>query len=196
MGRHNAWRQHEVEYLSENWGKYKVSTLAKQLQRPENGIVLKAKRLGLGPSNEGQGLINANQLSIALGVDRHCITDYWIAKCGLKAIRKATKESYKFWLIDIKDFWKWAEANQEKFDSRRFEYLTLGPEPGWMKTKRREDMDMPAKRFQKWTPPEDERLRSLFKSGLYTYKQIGEMMGRSENSVQRRVARIDIWGRS
>lgn len=194
MGRHNAWKPHEINFLEENWGKYKVSTLAKQLQRPENGVLLKAKRLGLGPSKEGQGLLNANQLASALGVDRHAITDYWIAKCGLKAVRKATRAIYKFWLIDIKDFWKWAEDNQDKFDTRRFETHTLGAEPAWMKLKRREDMNIPVKRFKKWTPAEDDRLRSLFKSGLYTYKQIGELMGRSHESVERRASRVDIWG--
>lgn len=184
----------EIEFLEENWGKYKVSTLSKQLNRPEQGIVLKAKRLGLGPSKENQGMLNANQLSAALGIDRHAITDYWIPKCGLKAIRKATREVYKFWLININDFWKWAKENQDKFDSRRFESLSLGSEPEWMKSKRRTDMSLPPRRFQKWTAKEDERLRTLFKSGLYTYKQIGELMGRSQESVEHRASRIDIWG--
>jgi hypothetical protein len=194
MGKGLAWMQEEINFLEENWGKRKVSTLSKQLNRSENGIVLKAKRLGLGPSKENQGLLNANQLAVALGVDRHAITDYWIEKCGLRAVRKVTKELFKFWSINIDDFWKWAKDNQDKFDTRRFEQLLLGPEPAWMKDKRRLDRSLPVRRFQKWTAKEDERLRTLFKCGLYTYKQIGELMGRSNESVERRASRIDVWG--
>lgn len=46
-----------------------------------------------------------------------------------------------------------------------------------------------------WTPEEDERLRQMFKSGRYTYREIGEKLGRSEAAVGHRLARIVIWER-
>lgn len=193
MGKNRSWFDCETEYLEDNWGKLSVGTIAKKLGKSENAVILKAKRIGLGPSISAQGKLNANQLADAIGVDIHAIIDYWIPKYGLRAVRKVTRLVNKFWLIDIKDFWKWAEKNQDKFDSRRFEPLSLGPEPKWMKEKRKADMSLPVRRFQKWTVKEDEKLRAMFKSGLYNRNQIGEHLGRSGIAVQRRLTRIDVW---
>lgn len=188
-----SWSRGEIEFLQENWGKFTVAYLAKQLDRSVHGVILKAKRMALGPSKENQGLLTANQLSVALGIDRHTVVDFWIERCNLRAIRKATRNVFRFYLVDANDFWKWAEENQEKFDSRRIEPLILGPEPPWMKQKRRADLSLPTRRLQKWTTQEDKRLRELYKANIYTYAEIGRVLGRSRESVERRLSRIDIW---
>lgn len=189
MARAKNWTDDEDLWLEENWGKLDLNTLSVMLGRAEVGITLRAKRIGLGPSKDGQGLLNANQLSKSLGIDRHCITDYWIPQCGFPAFKKVTKKVMAFWMIRISEFWKWAETNQDKFDSRRFEAATLGPEPEWMESKRAADERLPVRRLQIWTPDEDLKLLKLKQEG-HAHVVIGELMGRSENSVERRVARL------
>lgn len=189
MGTRRNWTPEEDELLEANWGRVSLSELARIIGRAETGILIRSKRIGLGPSKDGQGMMNANQLATTLRIDRHCVTDYWIEKCALPATRQITKKVYAFWMIDLSDFWTWAEQNQDKFDSRRFAPLALGPEPDWMGAKREADELLPKRRLQIWTPEEDDRLIKLIRSGM-TQERIGEIMGRSHNSVERRAARL------
>lgn len=189
MAKVRNWTSEEDHLLEINWGRIDLPGLSSLLNRSELGVTLRAKRIGLGPSKDGPGMLNANQLASSVGVDIHCVTDYWIPKCGLKAERKITKKVMAIYLIDIPEFWNWAEVNQDKFDSRRFAPLTLGPEPEWMELKREVDHQLPMRRLQLWTPEEDEILIQLKQLGK-THIVVGEIMGRSANSIERRVARL------
>lgn len=189
------WTVEDLDYLESFWGAHTVPTLAKRLGRTDKAILLKAKRLGLGPTKANPDYATARELARALKVDMHTVSDYWIGKCGLKGHRRVTRIVQKFWRIRISDFWAWAEHNQDKFDSRRFERGTLGKEPDWMQMKRQRDRHLPARRHQKWTPAEDARLISMFKSGL-TQQEIGNRLGRSKSAVGHRLMRIgweNIW---
>lgn len=188
------WTQREIQLLEELWGTCKLSTLAKKLGRSEEAILEKVKCIKLGPSKDADGRITANQLAGILNVSVSIVISYWIKKYGLKAIRKVTRSKLRFWFIDIRDFWKWAKKNQDKFDSRRFEPGALGREPEWMKQKRRDDMQLAPRRYKKWTPEEDEKLKALFRAGHLSYRQIAERLGRPKTAVQNRLKRIDIWG--
>lgn len=190
MGKGKAWSVEELEFLESSWGIFKVATIAKKLNRTETAIIIKSKRLGLGASKEAQGLLTANQLAKALHVDIHTVTDYWIVKHGLPAKRKVVRSVQKMWLISISDFWKWAKVHQDKFDSRKFEELSFGVEPDWMKDKRKKDTYLPTKRNMKWTPQEDKRLIELLKQNNLNYKEIGQILGRSRVAIQKRLARI------
>ncbi len=186
------WTEEDVNLLCELWGTRTIKAIARRLGRTECSILIKAKYLGLGATKNAFGRLTANQLASALGVDRNAVIN-WTVKCGLKCYRKATRSVYKFRLIDIDDFWRWAEKNQDKFDSRRFEPGALGREPSWMKQKREADWKLPKRRFQNWTPEEDAALRSMFKAGHLTYKEMAERLGRSEDAVGHRLARIVVW---
>lgn len=190
------WSEDQIELLEDKWGVYTLPKLAKKLNRTETAIITKVKKLGLGPSKDNTEYMNAKELSDALGINIHTITDCWIPKYSLKARRKATRKVYKFWRINLDDFWAWAEHNQDRFDSRKFEKGNLGMEPAWMELKRKRDKLLPARRYQKWTSSEEARLISLFKSGSKTYKEIGILLGRSKNAVVnrlRQIGREKIW---
>lgn len=133
------WTEAEIEFLSDNWGKYRLDTLCKKLNRSRNGVIDMAVRiLQLGPSTQSQGRLTARCLADTLGVCNDTVLN-WIKRHGLKARLKATHSIKKVYQIEMSDFWKWAEANQHRFDSMRFEKNTLGPEPAWMRDKRRDD---------------------------------------------------------
>lgn len=187
------WSNEEIELLQERWGYSTVFAIAKMLGRTENAVIVKSKRLRLGaPSAAGEHL-TANQASILLGVDNHTIYNYWVPKCGLKARFRVMRKEKRMLMIKLSDLVKWLEKNQDKWDSRRVALFALGTEPDWLKEKRKRDLKLPIRRHYKWTSLEDSRAIMLFKAG-YNYKQIGERLGRSRQSVARRLSRLDVWG--
>lgn len=188
-----AWTEDELLFLEECYGQYKLSSIAKKLSRSEYAVELKAKRNGLGPSKTAQGFLTARDLARALGVDIHVVTNTWISKYGLKAKKKITNRKARFYQIDIKAFWKWAEGNQHRFDSRKMEYLSLGDEPSWMVQKRKADQGLAPRRAQKWSPCEDALLRQMFTQTYSTNREIGTRLGRSPHAVANRLRRIEVW---
>lgn len=186
------WDEVEVCYLKKNWGYKTIKSISEKLKRTEMAVIIKAKRLKLGSSYTAGESLNANQVAELLGMDIHTITDYWIPKCGLKGKKVAIRKRYS-WSIKFSDLVKWLELNQDKWDSRRVEYMILGCEPQWLKDKRNNDLNLPKRKFQKWTREEDSKAISLFKIG-HRYKDIANELNRSPNSVIRRLRRLDIWG--
>lgn len=194
MSRGRSWSKDEIEYLSENWGRFTIPQLAQRMNRSENAVKIKIVRFGLGRAVENANCLNARQLSDLMGVDVHAVTDYWIPKCGLKARQKAPHGQRKQWFIKMDSILHWLENNQDKWDSRRVEEFAFGPEPGWLKKKRAADKNLPDRKLQKWTAKEDKEAIRLFKTGNYTYYSIGQALGRSAASVEHRIQRLDVWG--
>ena len=136
------WTDKEELYLEESWGIAKVNTIAEKLDRTESAVISKAAKMGLGHYYAAQGKLTASALSIEAGV--HIITVLnWIEKYGLEAICKRVAKKRIHYQIDAEDFWKWAEQNQWRFDSKNLEPLVFGIEPEWMKEKRRRDAQLP-----------------------------------------------------
>ena len=65
-------------------------------------------------------------------------------------------------------------------------------EPEWLRKKR--ELDQARYLVRRWTPEEDEKLRKLLKNPELSYREIGQLLGKSENAVAHRIARIDVWG--
>lgn len=188
------WTEDELEYLEEKVGKIKLSAIAKTLDRSLNAVELKAKRLGLSGTKYESGKLTANELAQALNVDLKVVTR-WVAKKGLKAAKRATREKAKFILIDVQNFWKWAKDNKDKINFSKIEPYQLLPEPDWVEEERKKDYHaIPKRTAQKWTDEEDKQMILMIKGG-YTQQQIGEALKRSDVSVQRRLSRLKEWGR-
>lgn len=192
--RKSDWSQDELDYLDEVWGERTIPEIAKKLGRSVNAVKVKSVRLGYPSQKWYGGMMSARKVSELLGVDVHAVTDFWIRKCGLKGKNKLLGEKGRCTIIHFDDLLKWLEANQDKWDSRRVGMFTLGPEPDWLKEKRKADAALPERRLQKWTTEEDAIIIDMFKSGRYTYQQIGDRVGRSADGAERRLARLDVWG--
>lgn len=193
MPKGRKWTSEEIEYLHESWGLKPVPSIAKYLNRTEIAVTTKAKRIGLGAASTADEFITARQASNLLGVDVHAVTDYWIPKCGLKARKRVVRISRKMTMIKFSDLVEWLKNNQDKWDSRRVELYALGMEEDWLKEKRKADMKLPIRRNYKWTKQEDMIAIHMHKAG-YTYKQIGDRLGRSKVAVKKRLSRLDVWG--
>jgi hypothetical protein len=90
--------------------------------------------------------------------------------------------------VYLEEFWKWAEQNKAFLDFSKFEENDLGIEPGWAKTKRREDVER-ARRYitTPWSTLEDDELKHLLKQHKYTFPEISKKLRRTEGAVQRRI---------
>lgn len=189
-GKH--WTTEEEDFLKEKVGTLSFHALAKRLGRSVDTIEVRIRRLGLDNTKLLSGKLTANELATALNIDNHTIYR-WIDNHGLKAVRKVTRQSAKFNLISVEDFWKWAKQNKEKINFYKIDPLLLLPEPEWVKEERKRDYHhIPKRQAAKWTEYEDKRMLEMVKGG-YTQKEIGQALGRSENSVQRRLSRLREW---
>lgn len=183
------WTNEEVNKLSYMWGYFSIDEIAKKLNRTPTAITVKYKRLKLGSPYKRKNRFTARQVSDFLGVDIHTVTDYWIAKCGLRVNKKPyRKKSYH--LIDYDDLMEWLEKNQGKWDSRKLKKFALYLEPKWLGNKRILDEYEPKRKNQKWTHREDLKLWFLFYKKYKTLNQIAQIMERTENGCERRLSRI------
>ena len=174
------WTKEEEKILKELWGDKTPSSIAKKLKRTETAIVIRAKKLKLGPYC--QEYLTFNNIADLVGMDSHCISETWKNK-GLKY--KKYKNKY---LVKVENLLKFMKENQDLWDSRKLEPFIFGKEPKWLKEKRKFDKTQPKNKFVKWTPTQDNMLITYLKK--YNYEEIGELLGRSKNSIERRVARL------
>jgi len=187
-----SWSNEEIEYLKDGAGFTKVSTIAKNLGRSYQSVILKMKRLNVYNTKTQTGMLNMNELANILGVDRKTV-EGWVVRHGLKCKRRVTKEEKAFFLISPEDFWDWAESHKEKVQFTDIEPYILAPEPSWVNKERRKELENSLKKkrkYQAWTTNADKELLKLREEGL-TYKKIGEIMNRSAISVERRYKRIN-----
>lgn len=190
MSRGKNWTQAECELLSELWGQFSLPTIAKRMGRSENAILTKKSKLGLGSHLGASELISLNELFKALGVPHnYSYQRDKLEEQGLKVHRQKVRNN-SFRMVDIGEFWVFAEKNRHLFDFSRMEPYSLGAEPEWVKAKRAEDF----KRRRavkphnaKWTEAEDRELLRLLRQYKYTYPEIAERLHRSEGAIQRRV---------
>lgn len=187
MGKGKKWSGLEINYLDEHWGRSTLAGLSVQLKRTKIAIHLKAKKMGLLPITRAGEYMTANQVSVLLDIDRHAVVR-WIEKNNLKAKRKILLFKRQFWLIKCSDLCKWLKSNQDKFDSRRIEQFGIGYEPQWLKEKRVRDRELPKNRNKKWTGLEVQRI--IINSEDMKYKEIALLMGRSYDSIERKLGRL------
>lgn len=190
MGKNRYWTKEEIEFLQDKWGSMNVKTIAKNLNRSVDAVMLKKNRLGLGRFTESGDYITFNTLMKALG---HGNSGYryketsWIKNRGCPVETKTIKNR-KIRVIKIDKFWKWAYDNRTFLDFSKFEKHILGAEPAWVDKKRRADISKNIKiKTTKWTEKEDEYLKYLLKQFKYSYDEIGNRLNRSSSAVKRRM---------
>lgn len=175
------WTEKEVDYLEENYGKYSLKVLAKNLNRTESAIKEKCTRLGLTSALRNTGLLTTSELAIAFKTDRKTIWNY-IQYKGLPAKKKAVLRNGKFWRIDINEFWKWLKNNKELLDFSKLEKNILGAEPAWVEEKRKTDTRNKSRRNKNWSNFEINYLKANYK--IKTFDEIAKDLNRTLASVQ------------
>jgi hypothetical protein len=193
------WTAEETQYLSDHWGQISINTIAKNLNRTVNAIVIRATRLGLGPYLEAGEYVVLNQLMLALknGCAQGFAYTYnqWVEKGLPVKMKKVKKCSFK--VIYLDDWWDWAEMNRTIIDFSRLEPGILGKEPAWVDEQRRADIEK-SQQYRKtpWTRDEDQLLIQLLKSYKYTYRELSVRLQRTEGAIKRRMVDLKIKERS
>lgn len=195
MGKRKNWTREEEERLAEEWGMYSADAIAKHLNRTREAVIVKVARLGLGAHLENSSKISFNVLLKELGY----LGGYEerlkrFEAAGLKIHMQRVKDC-SFRMVDIDEFWEFAENNKHLIDFSRLDENALGAEPAWVKTKRTEDFKRKCTvkpHNTKWTETEDKELLRLLRAYRYTYPEIAERLHRSEGAIQRRVNNLGI----
>ena len=187
------WTKEEIEYLKEKYGKISIGKIAKNLGRSETAVKIKRTRLGLGLFLENGDYITFRQLILALGYtdSPNRLKKQWIEKRGLPVIKKKI-ENGTFTVVYIDEFWKWAEKNKSYLNFSRFPKYALGAEPDWVSVKREYDLKNSKMEIRKWTDEEREHLKSLLNTYKYTYKEISEILNRSEVSISQQILKLGL----
>ena len=185
---YRKWTAEEDEYLINTYGKCELEKIGRYLGRNKDSLMRRLHRLGMAKAKECLG-ITTYELAAALKIDVGSVYR-WMKDRGLP-YKTAYARERTFSLIDIQEFWAWAEENKCVINFSRIEKHSLVPEPAWVDKQRKSDFyNRPLKERQKWTAIEDERIWHLYYSQGMTHKEIGKVMGRSARAVQNRLIRI------
>lgn len=195
MGSNRQWTAEEEERLEDLYGRVPIPSIAKRLNRSVNAILVKRARMGLGAFLENGDYITLHQLHRAVTGSKsgggYVITS-WVEKRGLPVIYKQVGKC-KFRVVNLADFWKWAERNKAFLDFSKMEENILGKEPAWAKAKRRADgLANVVKKVSPWTKEEDARLAGYIKEGKKTGGEIANLLKRSYGAVIRRCSTLGL----
>ncbi len=195
MSRNRVWTSEEEEFLSENWGRVSVDSLCKQLNRSRNAINVRVQRLHLPPFLESGEYVTFNQLLLALGYSvsssSYKLKSWWRDR-GFP-MRRQRRGSSVVRVVNLDEFWEWAEKNRNFLDLSKMEPFALGKEPEWVDLQRRKDTKSFAlQRKDAWTPDEDGKLKFYLKQQKYGYAELSRMLQRSAGAIQRRCLDLNL----
>ena len=180
------WPIEQEKYLEDAWGEVSIPYIAQKLGRTVNAVKLKARKMGLKRHIHSGSYITLNQLFNALDISYNAFTlDRWRRHGFPLRHKKSVNMRYK--IVYIKDFWAWAERHKMFIDFSRVEPLIFGPEPAWVKHKRKADwLAKPYRERRPWTPQEDAQFKAMLCAYRYTYRDISVALKRTEGALKRR----------
>lgn len=186
-----AWTPEEDAFLQDKWGTLSIPIIAKQLGRSVGAINNRRYRLGCGAHLENDHRVSLNQIIITL---------YGVKNMGTYATGRLLREGLpvhwhrvnhcRFQVVDLEEFWKWAEDHKDLLDFSRFEEYSLGKEPAWVKVKRRADFEKlqsQGAHNEVWTTTIDQKLKRMLSQHKYTYRDLSKELSRSEGAIKRRI---------
>lgn len=195
--RGRKWTQEELNYLEDNWGIKSITHMANTLNRTVGSIRIKAIRLGLGGYLEAREEITF--LTLIETIYGHRSYSWFLKrfqKLGLKVSKRRVLNG-RFHVINIKDFWKWAESHKHELNFAKFEKNSLGKEPSWVDEKRKADQNSPAKikHRTQWSSAEINKLIFMVNAQKYTYSDISKEINRSQAAIKRKLYDLNVKAR-
>ena len=183
------WTKQEMEYLDFHWGSMSIPAIAKKLGRSVVAVQGKAYRMGYTCHIHSGQLITLNMLADAINKKCQTISTTWVKRGLPVKYRKSINRQYR--MIDIDEFWAWAEHHKSLIDFSKIEENILGKEPEWVKEARHVSF-VSRRNTQKWTSADDTKLKFMLSQYKYTYADIAEELNRTEGAVKRRIFDLKI----
>lgn len=194
MNKKKPWTKDECQFLEENWGVKSKKLICTHLNRSYHAVRLKAQRLKLGAFLENGEYVTLNQFFIAIGkTGSNGYADFsWIKNRGLP-VKYKTVDTFRFKIIYIEAFWKWAQEHRNFINWTRFEKNAIGKEPDWVDAQRTLAVQTQC-RYRKtpWTASEDSRLRAVLKQYKYTYDELSRLLMRTTGAIQHRCVALGL----
>ena len=185
LTRPTVWTKEEEEFLKNNWGVLQIDIIADAIDRSLAAIRNKVSRLGLLQSSEAGSLLKLADISEATGISVKQMKSW--KEDGLKIKTRYLSKHDKIYYIDVEDLFAFLELNQGEFDSRKIEPLILGPEPVWLKEKRKKDIqDGFEPNSPKWSQ-EDIKVAKAMRFSGRTNKEISLELDRTETAVAKKL---------
>lgn len=174
------WTDGEIELLEALWGKHNTDEICRRLNRSRYGVLCKAQSLGLGTKTQASDYVTVLKILTTIYGDSARGRVKRFIDNGLPARKSKLRKNKGAWIIKLKNFWKWAEANQNRLNFAHFEKYALGEEPNWVDAKRKADFIAEQKRPKEWTLAEDTMLKSLVDLPRV---EVARRLGRSTSAV-------------
>lgn len=185
LTRPTVWTTDEETFLRNNWGVLQIEVLSNILERSTTAIRNKVSRLGLPQSSEAGSLLKLSDISEVTGISVKQLKS-WGEK-GLKLKTRYLSKNDKIYYIDAEDLFAFLGENQDIFDSRKIEPYILGPEPAWLKEKRRRDVQENFElKDSGWSGEEVKKATAMRFSGK-THKEISLEIKRSELAISKKM---------
>lgn len=190
-----VWTEEEIDRLFDYWGSFSLPVIARRLGRTVGGVKSKAAELNLGSVVENSDMILLTVLFREFGINR--VSPDKVKKLkqlGFK-IHTLRVDKQSFRMIDIEEFWKFAEKYPHFFDFSKLETNALGAEPDWVKSVRtdhyqRSNMLKPMN--TKWNYYEISELIRLVKAKEYTCTEIAKKLRRTDSSVRHKLNELNL----
>lgn len=181
------WTEAEIEELYRCWGMFSVPTIAKKLNRSVYGVRRMVTKLGLGYSIDNSVWVPIHAFLQEFGL-KH--TDF-IKKIEAEGciIHTLRVEKQSFYMIDLEEFWKFAEKKPHLFDFSKLQYGAFGIEPDWVKKIRKENFErnlLIRNNRSFWSAREEKELIRLFKNNT-SITEISRILGRSDSAIRSRL---------
>ena len=90
-------------------------------------------------------------------------------------------------MIDLENFWKWAEQHKDIINWSRYDCMTLALEPAWVRCEKF-SYDRPNK-GKYWTDMEINYAKSMLRRGM-SYREVAKELGRTQSGVAHKCAYI------
>ena len=194
--RKTRWTRDEDEYLADHWGSSPTPSIARKLGRSKTAVNVRAWRLGLGRKMEAGKTVPINFIAAEIFGKRNTgyTVDRWIRN-GIP-YKKARISERAFRVVTMDEFWNWLEQHKNMIDLSKLEPLALGPEPDWVREKRRYDIrDKQAVRKNHndpWTDQDNQRLKRMIEKNCFSYRDIARELWRTESAVRRQAGTLHL----
>lgn len=188
------WTKEEDEFLLSHVGERSFDWIAQKLKRSPYAVESRMYKLKIWGVKEQTDWISAHQMSKIIQVDYKTIKR-WQEQYGFPLKQKSlrfrdaskTFKKKKTYYIKPKEFWNWLKDHTHLLSLRDIDEKLLAPVPHWFYEERKKQQ--PKSKRKKYTAEEDEKVWNWFYNGV-SQKEIARRLGRSVNSVERRIWRL------